>query len=109
MKLIDSPATNTYSLILQEDEWYLATAQQKEAWINQIQREGVGRGNLNILVDPDKLMSIAPYDHMHNVWLKIVRKGVDEKDFTEGLWTLFDKYHALGDARLRIMRTEFGL
>lgn len=61
---------NVYSFILNEDEWYSTTEQQKEAWINQILREGGESGcrYLVILVEPDAVMSISPDPKRHRVW-----------------------------------------
>lgn len=68
MKLIH--AQNVYSFILDEDEWYSATVQQREAWITQIMREGAEAHAryLNIMVDPDAVMSISPLVGRHQVW-----------------------------------------
>jgi hypothetical protein len=59
-----------YLYILQEDEWYSATEQQQQAWINEIMRKGeqAKARYLSILVKPDAVMSISPVAVQHRVW-----------------------------------------
>lgn len=70
MQTIHSREANTYSYILSEDEWYSGTDQQRQAWINQIMREGseAQSRHLTILVKPDAVMSLSPTDKQHKVW-----------------------------------------
>jgi hypothetical protein len=67
MKLIHS---SVYSFILDEGEWYGATEQQQEAWINQITRQGKEADALHlaIFVQPAELLSISPIAKRHKVW-----------------------------------------
>lgn len=66
MKALDTGSV--YSYTLTEDEWYSGTEQQREAWINQILREGVNAKYLVILVKPDSVMSVSPEKAQHRVW-----------------------------------------
>lgn len=70
MQCIVSPATNSYTFILTEDEWYSGTTQQQAAWQVQCKREAGEHGcrHANILVDPDATLSISPNPHKHRVW-----------------------------------------
>ena len=98
MQLIDSPDTSSYSFILTETEWYLATEQEQAAWTVQIQREALaaGRRYCNILVDPDAVMSIAALNKRHTVWRTSFMIPLEDgpkpvawrvKDFADG-WIL---------------------
>lgn len=94
MRTVHSPETNSYSFILDEGEWYNATAQQQLAWQNQIMREGKehGMGNLNILVSPDTMLSVSPVPNMHSVWAHVRRKSMTFSQAVRLIMDECDKY-----------------
>jgi hypothetical protein len=85
MKLII--AQNVYSFVLEEGEWYTATQQQREAWINQITREAQAAActYATILVDPDPVMSLSHDPKRHKVWGMTFTVDNAETKFRDGL------------------------
>lgn len=71
---------NAYAIILAEDEWYSATEQQQQAWINQCIREAqeAKRQYASLMVDPDAVMSISPKTGRHCVWRHTFATREDE-------------------------------
>lgn len=67
-KLVNT--SNVYSYILNENEWYGATEQQRDAWIAQTKREAEDFRcqYASLLVEPDALLSISPVSKRHIVW-----------------------------------------
>lgn len=88
MKLIN--AHGVYSFILTEDEWYLATGQQRQAWVVQCEREATEAGAkyATILVDPDAVMSISPFAERHKVWGTAFQVDNAETKFRDALLNL---------------------
>jgi hypothetical protein len=109
MQLVHAHKNSSYTFILTEDEWYSATEQQREAWINQIKREGAEHkcNNLNILVKPDNTMSISPVPHTHSVYCYIVNNVDRAERFRETLLGAYDS-STLSDAeKMAIVRSVF--
>jgi hypothetical protein len=91
MQLIHSQGV--YSFVLTEDEWYLGSEQQKEAWVVQCKREAqeAKAEYASILVDPNPLMTVAPTDKRHRVWGHTFERAV-EVELVADLQVLFKKY-----------------
>lgn len=96
MELVHSHKTSSYTYILNEDEWYSGTEQQKEAWVVEVMRKGVEAKckNINILVRPDPLMSVSPIGHVHSVFCHVVTNKA-AKEFEAELKFLIGKYKSL--------------
>lgn len=102
MQLINT--SNTYSFILTEDEWYGGSAQQQEAWINQIMREAAEFRcqYATILVQPDAIMSISPIGRRHKVWGHTF-PTTREEDFKASLSELLASVTDISNARMMVI------
>jgi hypothetical protein len=109
MKIINS--SGVYSIILNEDEWYSATDQQREAWTVECKREAERYAcrHASILVEPDAVLSIAPSPKRHIVWTYNFPVPA-ETVFREALESLYFSDHKLSRTRMRsIAKQVFGL
>lgn len=93
MKLMHS--NNVYSFVLTELEWYLATEQEREAWITQVKREGEAAGcqYMSLSVEPDAIMSVSPIARRHTVWRYAVPTSAEE-NFCGSLLAVLDLHRA---------------
>lgn len=105
MRVINS--NSVYAFVLSEDEWYSATEQQREAWINQIMREGADQNvqYLNIAVQPEAVLSISPNPKRHTVW-RHTFPTTAEDEFFQALLNVRLNRGALPAARMRAIAME---
>lgn len=110
MQLINS--SGVYSFILTEVEWYAATEQQQEAWVNQCKREAEEAKCrfATILVEPDAVMSISPNPRRHKVWGHSAPVNADSL-FAEELATLRDQARSsISASRMQyLVKRVFGI
>lgn len=72
---------STYAYILSEREWYLGTAQEQEAWINEIMRKATEANAtyVSLLVEPDLHLSVSPNPRQHAVFSHTFETPADER------------------------------
>lgn len=110
MKLIHTSDYNVYTFVLNEDEWYSGTDQQREAWIEQIKREGAEKKAtyLNILVQPDETMSISPVSNRHRVYTH-ASEPAHVENFMDLLQAAKDMPYPAHEVKIRLVKQVFGL